>query len=64
MAKKAITQVMEWLAQELHSADGLTTVVVDAAKVQWAVKALKRVDARDSQNQKKRKPARRRASSK
>ena len=51
MPKKAITQVMEWLTDAKGHATGEDTVRVTAAKCEWAIRALKRLDARDSQVQ-------------
>jgi hypothetical protein len=55
MAKKAITQVMEWLQETKGDAVSHQPVTTTAEQCAWAIRLLKRVDARDSQNQKPRK---------
>ena len=57
MAKKAITQVMEWLQEVRNDSENGETTVISVGRADWAIKLLKRVDARDSQNQKPRKRA-------
>jgi hypothetical protein len=54
--KKPLTQVIDWMHALTSEKDDADMVATTAGEMRRRMKQLVRIDARDSQNQRKRKP--------